>query len=627
VVSDGVRTEGLLRPESTESRPPDHRLGPALIALGAGIGSIGPLGFTFGRGPVVLASEHRVLALVAIAAIAAITATVAGRARWRALIPSLPLLLLGGAIATWSTAGRITGAWCVLATTATTAILRVGRNNSPSPTCRAIAASGVVGTATAGLLWALEGPGLTPVAIVVLTIGLATILTNDARVVAAGDRIVDEATRATSTSVSRAALAVRSTPHRVRERAAHPGIRSVMAACGLFAAALTAPIFHRLATSEFNLVTGFNDVRSHLEFARAIEWSPPRITVPHPVFHLLVRALGEVVGEPAAVTLVLSAAVGLAVASLTWIGTLPFAGQPGLATRVAPLFSLGWLVAESPTAVLQSAGLLLPDDRYAPLHIWANPTEVIVLPFVFLLVVKVAEVLESSRPDRRLVVVTTLLSTGAALAKPALTVALIPATILIVGFATFRRSISGAAARALLLAVVAPSAAILVWQTWFLENGGVPQGASEFELLPLQTLRSLRLDDERLWFWSLLVLVVVAVWIGGRRFIGDPVMRVTLTSLAMALAIMAIVHEGGVRASDGNLAKPAMFAWMLLATWSLRVVVGGAVGQQAGDCSERQRSLGSVASGATLLVLALGGFAAWLDAVGVLSTPGWGVST
>ena len=588
------------------------------ILLAAVIGSIGAVGFSLGLSPVVMAAEHRRPALVIVVLIPLVTAAAVARSSLRSVLVLIPLLGAAAALATWSTAGRIHGVWCVLATSAAALALR-GLCTAGRSTTRSITGVVVLGAvAAAGLAWALDGAGPVPLVVLVVPAAIGLAVIGDDRLVAVGDRRIASASVSVRSSSRRALARLRAAPGRVVDRWSSCSIRVTMAVSGVLAAVLTAPIFHRLAADESTFVNGFNDFRSHLDLAAQMKWSPLRVTAPHPVFHVSVRLLGNLLGETAAVTVVLSVAVGLSIASLTWIATQPFAGRPGLSARVAPLFSLGFLFIESPAVTLQALHLLPDDSRYAAVHIWANPTEVMVLPFVFLFVVKVAELLGSERPERRLVLTTATLTVATTMTKPALTLALVPALVLLL---LLRRSAGRAATGALVGAVVVPAAAIVVWQTWFLEAGNLPYGRSEFELRPFATVRSLQLGGDGPWFWLALVIVPLAVWIGRRAFLRDRTVVVTLASLGCALAILLLFEEGGIRQFDGNLAKPAYYAWVLLFAWSFRYVVVALADERATRAAGGRRPGWVTVSVVVLALLVTGGVTAWLDAVGAISVP------
>ena len=617
-VREVVRTESSSWVRTTAEPPSGFASAPVGIVLAAAAGCTGPLGFVLGWGPVAMDSRYRPLAGVAVIVTALVVATVVGTLAPRRAALWFPVLLTAGAVATWSSAGRVHGLWCVLATSGAALVVRTVRIAGASPTRMITGAAAIVGIVGAGLLWGTAGAGVTPLAALLISTGLGVAGVSDVRFVRWGDGAI-EATVTTGRSwVDRVVSGARRTPLRLRSWLRSTGIRIPMALSGLAAALLTAPIFHRLAADESTWVNGFNDFHSHLELAAQMQWSPLRITAPHPVFHVSVRLLGNLLSEPVAVTVVLSTAVGLSVASLTWIATQPLGDRPGLSTRAAPLFALGFLFVESPAVVLQALRLLPEDTRYATVHIWANPTEVMVLPFVFLLVVKVAEVLGSARPDRRLVLTTAALTLATTITKPALTLALVPGVLVII---LVGRSAGRRANWTLVGTVVLPATAIIVWQTWFLEAGNLTYGPSEFELQPLRTIQVLQLDGTSLWFWSALVIIPLAVWIGRMAFVTDRTIQVTAAALVCGLAIMLLVHEGGIRQFDSNLAKPAYYAWMLLFAWSFRYVVAALVDERTARRAGSGTPLWAAVAASVIAVLAIGGVTAWLDAIGIISIP------
>lgn len=592
-----------------ERRPSRFHPGAALIA--AAIGWVGPAGAVLGWGPVTVWPRHHAASLATITGVAVAAATAAVLLGRRRGLLALPLLIGAGALATWPTAGRVQGAMCVLATVAAAELGSALRSTRRSPTSALIASSGLIGVVVAGVVWAVAGPGIAAVGLLSVSAVAGSLLARDRRVGAIGDPRL----RHLVTSLGRWFADI-------GRRSEQLTVGSAMAVTGVLGAALTAPIFHRLASEPAASVAGFNDFRAHLDFAEQMQWSPFRLTVPHPLFHLLVVGLRPALGEVWATTFVLSTATALATASLVWIAAAPLGSAPRLSARAAPLFALAFLLTESPSTLLQLVGLLDDESRFAAVHLWASPTETMLLPFVFLLVAKVSELLDDPAPDRRLIATTAALSLGAALAKPALTLALVPALVVLVAV---DRSVHPGGRWAVTTAVVVPSVLILGWQTWFLSAGNVPQGTSEFSVKPLATLDVIRIGHGGVAFWSALVIVPLAIRVGGARYRRDRTVQVTGLALVCALMVLLVFHEGGIRGSDGNLAKPAYFSWMLLYTWSLRHVIAFLMTTPV-QRSDRRGRIGMALSAATLGALLAGGVTAWLDAVGVIRLPGWQVA-
>lgn len=338
------------------------------------------------------------------------------------------------------------------------------------------------------------------------------------------------------------------------------GIAMLVAAA--FSAAVMAPLFVRIVRSPSVPIAGVSDFGIHLRLARGIEFWPFELTVPHPVFHALVRGLDPLLGTVASPVVVLTLAVAVTAAAATNLALQDAHGRLGLGPTAAVVFGVGFFLSESPSVLLQQLGWIDPAS-YVPIHLWGNPTETVAVATTVVLVPLMARFLtEADTPDGPSASVwVTVATVVATLSKPSMTLALIPAAPLFLGLtgSLTRRSLTQVAQWFLL-----PALAICAWQYWFVRTGQSPEVVTGVTFDPLALIEVYGWTSNGPLFWIAPMVVVLAVAVGRRRFVREPVVLLSLLGLAVSMVPALLLRETGERAFHGNLAKSGYFCWVML---------------------------------------------------------------
>lgn len=386
---------------------------------------------------------------------------------------------------------------------------------------------------------------------------------------------------------------------------------------GAAGALVMLPIAYRYSSTPSDVLAA-SDFPLHLEKAREIEWIPFRPTAPHPLFHLTVAALLPVVGLAWASTLVISAVGALTAVVLYSVGRGAFAGRGPLSPLVAAAFALGYFIADSPALVAQWLRVGNPRDWAPSLHVYLSPTDTLLVPFAILLVVLTGRSVrdhpgEGAGRGWGLTVV----AMATVLAKPSFTIAFLPAIALYLVLAgRMDRSLIVYLAKWLYL----PSALVVVAQIWFLEAGVNDVGESGIALEPLATLRMLNLGKGGPLIFAGALIIALAWWAAGRRFLAEPVMALSLTTLLVALVILLLFRETGVRSEHPVFSKPATIVTGVVTVLAWRSGVGDAVAAWSAR-SERPLPVWFWLGGAFLALTLLGGVLGYLDSAGAISLP------
>ena len=180
-------------------------------------------------------------------------------------------------------------------------------------------------------------------------------------------------------------------------------------------------------TNPIARVSGFNDTVGHVLAARDLSWVPFDVP-PQGLFHVTVWLGRPLLGLTAAAILVLAGSTGLAVAGLVRLGQLSLPTMAPLGRVGAALFAAWFVIAESPVVLLLAVGIVGTDTSFAPVHLWASPTETLAVGLSLLMLPHLIRLLEVElHGDRRTFTVVGVLAVLATFAKPTFTLALVPA--------------------------------------------------------------------------------------------------------------------------------------------------------------------------------------------------------
>ncbi len=477
--------------------------------------------------------------------------------------------------------------------------------------------TGVGATAAAGLLWSSSSSDV--LTILAQSIAAATCA---APMVRPGGRVdaLDRSIQSTFTELARRAgratrSAVSSTVHAASELASRPGGR--LAAVAIAVSALMVPVFRRLVEDPGARVFGINDYSVHLGLARDITFWPPFPAVPHPVFHVMVRLLDPVLGTTWSPVVLMSVSVGVGAAALAWWSGLADGDHRRLGALGGTVCGVLFVVIESPKLLLIAAGLVERASPAQPLHIWGNPTDTFVLPLLFVLVPAVVwtGVRRTGVGTRRTLALAAL-TVAATATKPSYSLALIPAIPLWL-WVTDRWT--AARAKDLGLGVLLPASLVIGVQTVLQVSGALPGATNGFTIDPLALVDVFGWTTGGWTYWLLVVLPLLAVALGGRRFVTERTSSLILLSVAVSAIPVLLLREEGARGYDANLAKTGYFAWVLLVAWSLRFLLLELRDRTASDRAGGHLRL-HLSTAAIVVVLGaclVSGLAAYADASGL----------
>lgn len=362
-----------------------------------------------------------------------------------------------------------------------------------------------------------------------------------------------------------------------------PGPNRTAVLTGLIVALATAPIFWRLCVDPSALVRGTNDINSGLVRIEAIRFWPPRIVAAHPIWMLLIRLMQPILGSAIAITLVGSASSGAFAALLVEWGRSRWDRHPPLRPAYAVWLALGWLLLESPALLLprsdslwgrfKHAGEFARGTGFFPVHMWGVPTIVMSMPFAFAVFLLVLRALGEPadhdpglrRRDLRLAALTIITT----LIQPATTLALLPAVpihLLLSGRWRARSSLISCAH------FMVPGLIIVLGQVLFLASGVSAYEQASWLWQPFWMWHYFGLD--RITFWSAALIVPLCWWIGGRRYLRNRAVLVSLIAFFVAIWPPLLLRQTTVApVPDADLTIPALMAWALLLVASLRFLL------------------------------------------------------
>lgn len=404
--------------------------------------------------------------------------------------------------------------------------------------------------------------------------------------------------------------------------AGRPGPAGETVAAVLASAAVAAswtPVLWRLSNGPpKSFVLGIDDYPRHLAAATRIEFLPFRAEVPHLLFHLLTRLTTAVLGSSVAPVAVLATATMASVLAVRHLMTLPEPSGRRIGPRAATVVAVGYFAAETPALVLHAVGAVDGTDPYLTVHWWGNPTWLMGLPFLVLILPLVDSLITSpSLPPalaRRRVAAAAVVTVLGTLAKPSLMVCLVP----VLPVHLLLRRVDRRTVRRVMGAVVVPAALIIVWQTWFLGAGRSSEFSAGFTFDPI-VQPAFGWDRAGPVFWLPLLVVVAALVVTRGAFIRDPLVTLVLSCTAVALPLMLTVRETGVKAFDGNMAVPMQACTTLLVLLALRCTTNAALA--AARSAGTWRTPRTVVLGTFALAFLAGGVVSYLDATQVVDVP------
>lgn len=553
-------------------------------------------------------------ALLAIAFVWTTAATFLGR-RWSWLWLSR-LTALGATLAlTAANVGRLMGAVSIAMVFVAHAVL-VDWSPGPRSPGRpdAVAWAALAPLAASSWLWASRADVVATVALLAVTMAAVEVhhrAPNRFDSIRGRGVAVGEALRRRTAETCRAIWNGLSDPDR-------SGLSWPVVAVAAASVVLMAPVWYRYASSPAALV-GTTDYETHLDAARRLSLIPLRISAPHPAFHAATAVLAPVVGWAWAATLVLSAASASAAVVLLWWGRWGTPDWPPLSRWSAVLAAVGFLLVESPGVAMQLVGVGDIRDWSTVVHAYHSPTDSMAVGISLALVLLVARsVASSTMRTRRVGRLLSAVSFASLVTKPSMALALLPVVVVSSAAPRWRKEgISSFLWRWL----IAPTVVGLMAQTLLLEIGTPDLSPSGVVIEPFATVRVLELDRSGplLVSW---VLVVVLAGLIGRRFFKEPAVWLSLGSALVGAVILVLFRETGVRAEDGAFAKPALMASFAVYVVAWRFVLG-----EVRDRWRSQRwgafaNLWVVSVMAFGIVSAVGGVAAYLEALGAVELPG-----
>jgi len=334
-----------------------------------------------------------------------------------------------------------------------------------------------------------------------------------------------------------------------------------------------------LAVAAEERINGQNDFTFHVERAREIQLAPFETTVPHVLFGVLTRVaalpLRSLTAAGAAVVLLAVAALGVVVVLLA---VRPLVrGTAALSGTRAFVLAVCVVVAESPTYLLPDTHLIRPDRAHILLHPWWNPTAVLLLPLAVLylaLVVRFVQDVESDRRSRRVDLAVLGVGVLTLLAKPALQLGLGPALLVLLVVRWWRRPPPGGRARAV-GAVAAwiglPTALLLGWQLWFVEEAAHPEYRGGLTWAPLDVARAWGADRPA--FWLSLALPMLVLVLEPLRAWRDETFRLTVLVVVAALAVFLGFAATSASRDSANIGHGVQVATFLAVLASARLVL------------------------------------------------------
>jgi hypothetical protein len=386
------------------------------------------------------------------------------------------------------------------------------------------------------------------------------------------------------------------------------------------------PVIWRLTNgAPHSFVLGIDDYPRHVFVAERFRLHPLRVEAPHFLFSLGTWAWKPLFGAKAAPVITLSIAVAIAVVGVWYLLGRPRPDGGRLGSRACALLALGYFFSETPALVLHELHLAPATAPYQTIHWWGNPTWLMGLPFLILLLPLVDRLITeaeagdpaSSRTIRGLVLAVVLLGTAA---KPTLILVMVPALpayLVLSRRATWRTLFAAG------LWVEVPAILLLLWQTWFLGTSQSVEFRSGVTFAPIV---SPPFGWHRVGVVFLLpfAVVITAALLTRGRFFREPSVPLLLCCTAVALPLMLCIRETGAKAKDGNMAIPMQACTTMLVLLALRSVAWVLQGwwiEFRTTSPSRARVAAAVAIAFGALLFLAGGALSYLDATRLLDVP------
>ena len=347
----------------------------------------------------------------------------------------------------------------------------------------------------------------------------------------------------------------------------------------VIAAAVTAPIFYRTVDPTV-LIRGTSDVPGTLERVRWMQFWPLRMPVPHPTWSVAMKLLSPLLGEVASVVLVLSCATGASAVVLVAVGRSFWDDRPRLGWSFATVFGLGYVLMENPASLAPQtdgwwsryafAGEWGRGQGFAPLHQWGTPTITLSMPLVFATFASLLQVISgieqrSGRLNsyrRRLLVLVVLLT----VTQPATTLALVPGVVV---YLVVSHRLTRAMAKLLVPSFLIPGTVIVLAQVWFLASNVSPWEQATWKWRPFWVVSHFGIDRPA--FAAVMLIVPLAVWALGRRYLSDPAVALSLCALAVSLGPFLLLEQTTIAGiPDGDLGVSVLMSIILLFLATLR---------------------------------------------------------
>lgn len=361
---------------------------------------------------------------------------------------------------------------------------------------------------------------------------------------------------------------------------------------GVISAMLAMPVFHELLTDPSLSLVPFriNDWSEHVAISEKLQFWPLRIPGPYPVFYALVRIVGLVTGQSMAAASVGAAALGMTIAVVVAMSRSDAGPQRPLPTRWAIVVAVWFALYESPSVLLLTNALLgdqLPIATPLPVSVirWGSPTHQIMLPFAILFIPLVLRVVSRAetgmdlgrKTEQKLAVVTIV----GLLAKPVALVALGPgvAIYLILWNRWTRRTVEAVGRW-----VVLPALPIVIWQLWWAFTRGRPAmfttvdpAAEDIRIVfttPMERFETFAFGQSTPAHWVMVLLPLLCIAMGGRRFLKDPPVSLLGCALLPTLFLMLCFKEEHPLLGSADLHLPFHLVWVLLNLYCIKFLVG-----------------------------------------------------
>lgn len=255
--------------------------------------------------------------------------------------------------------------------------------------------------------------------------------------------------------------------------------------------------------------------------------------------------------------------------------------------RLGPARSEAWALvgalmiqfAQSPAA-LPGPSTLRPGSLWLPLNGYSNPTALFMRPFALGLFIATYRILgapDSERWRARATVVgVPVLAVAGALAKPSLTIVIIPAVVVILLAQVPARGWRASLAHPALRLVALPSVGALILQACIVTFVVPPQFRGLTKVAPFQVIEHFHLFTVRFFIGALLPLVGLALL--GRAFRRGWDVRLGLVCAGIGLIWFVMLQEDNTNGINGlNMVWGLQISLLLLAATTIRAVLAASL--------------------------------------------------